>query len=159
VDAFATVATRLDYPMFVVTTATADERAGCLVGFATQASIDPARFLIGLSDKNHTYRVARAADRLAVHLLSRRHKAIAELFGEHTGDHEDKFGRCSWHRGPGGVPILDEAAAWFTGPIVHSTPLGDHVGFLIEPDDGECPDLTDLITFHDVQQFYPGHEA
>ena len=158
-DAFARIAARLDYPMFVVTTAAADERAGCLVGFATQASIDPARFLIGLSDKNHTCRVARAADRLAVHLLSRRHKALAELFGEHTGDREDKFVRCNWHRGPAGVPILDEAAAWFSGPIVHSAPLGDHVGFLIEPDTGECPDLTDVITFRDVQELDPGHEA
>jgi len=159
VDAFARIAARLDYPMFVVTTAAGDERAGCLVGFATQASIGPARFLIGLSDKNHTYRVARDADRLAVQLLSRRDKVLAELFGERTGDREDKFAHCAWHRGPGDVPILDAAAAWFSGPILSRTPLGDHVGFLIEPDTGECPDLTDVITFRDVQQLDPGHEA
>ncbi|WAX58564.1 flavin reductase family protein [Jatrophihabitans cynanchi] len=158
-DAFATIAARLDYPMFVVTTAAGDERAGCLVGFATQASIEPARFLVGLSDKNHTYRVARDADRLAVHLLSRRDEALAELFGEHTGDREDKFARCGWHRGPGDVPILDGAAAWFSGPIVHRAPLGDHTGFLIEPDAGECSDLTGVIMFRDVQGLDPGHDA
>lgn len=158
-DAFASIAARLDYPMFVVTTAAGDERAGCLVGFATQASIDPARFLVGLSDKNHTYRVAREAERLTVHLLRRQDTALAGLFGEHTGDREDKFARCAWHHGPGGVPILDAAAAWFSGPILQREPFGDHVGFLIEPDSGECPDLTEVITFRDVQQLDPGHDA
>ena len=59
----------LDYPMFIVTCADARERAGCLVGFATQCSIDPPRFLICLSDKNRTYRVARGTDVLVVHLV------------------------------------------------------------------------------------------
>ena len=39
----------LDYPMFIVTCADERERAGCLVGFATQCSIDPPRFLVCLS--------------------------------------------------------------------------------------------------------------
>ena len=41
----------LDYPMLIVTARAGDERDGCLVGFATQASIDPPRFLVGISDK------------------------------------------------------------------------------------------------------------
>ena len=36
----------LDYPMFIATARSErGERAGCLVGFATQCSIDPSRFL------------------------------------------------------------------------------------------------------------------
>ncbi|HEX8931084.1 MAG TPA: flavin reductase, partial [Actinomycetota bacterium] len=37
---------RLDYPMLIVTAETDGERAGCLVGFATQCSIEPPRFLL-----------------------------------------------------------------------------------------------------------------
>ncbi|MGH3330053.1 MAG: flavin reductase, partial [Nocardioidaceae bacterium] len=59
----------LDYPMFVVTTANDGHRAGCLVGFTTQASIDPPRMLVCLSVKNRTYRVAQEAEYLAVHVL------------------------------------------------------------------------------------------
>ena len=59
----------LDYPMFIVTVAAGDERAGCLVGFATQCSIDPPRFLVCISDKNRTFRVARDADTMVVHLV------------------------------------------------------------------------------------------
>ena len=40
----------LDYPMFIVTTRAGDERSGCLVGFASQVSIRPRRFLVGLSN-------------------------------------------------------------------------------------------------------------
>jgi hypothetical protein len=58
---------RLDYPMFVVTVADAGtgERAGCLVGFATQCSINPFRFLVCLSRANRTHRVASRSEVLA----------------------------------------------------------------------------------------------
>ena len=64
---FDAVVEGLDYPMFVVTTAHDGERAGCMVGFTTQASINPPRMMVCLSVKNHTHRVARHADLLAVH--------------------------------------------------------------------------------------------
>jgi hypothetical protein len=58
----------LDYPMFVVRTRV-QERLGCLIGFTTQASIDPPRLLVCLSVQNPTYRVARDAPFVAVHVL------------------------------------------------------------------------------------------
>ncbi len=45
VDAFQTLVADIDYPMFIVTTAADGERAGCLIGFLTQASIKPPRLL------------------------------------------------------------------------------------------------------------------
>jgi len=67
---FTSLVSELDYPMFIVTTVAADgERSGCLIGFATQISISPPRFLVGLSGKNHTYRVAQRAEHLAVHFV------------------------------------------------------------------------------------------
>src|SRR3954462_2094300 len=97
----------LDYPMFIVTVAAGGERAGCLVGFATQSSINPPRFLVCLSDKNRTFRVAKGADLLVVHLVPSDAGDIAELFGSQTGDEVDKFAQADWHEGPGGTPVLD----------------------------------------------------
>ena len=68
----------LDYPMFIVTVAASGELAGCLVGFTTQCSIDPPRFLVCLSVKNRTYRVAKRADALVVHLLPQGADELAE---------------------------------------------------------------------------------
>ena len=47
-EAWDAVTELLDYPMYVATVRVGEHRAGCLVGFATQASIDPPRFLVGL---------------------------------------------------------------------------------------------------------------
>ena len=58
---FQRLVAQLDYPMFIATVAAGGERAGCLIGFATQCSIHPPRFLAGISDKNRTYRVAQGA--------------------------------------------------------------------------------------------------
>ena len=76
----------LNYPMFVVTTQANGSTAGCLVGFACQASIRPPRFLVGLSAQNHTFRVAANATHLAVHVFDIEHIDIVELFGSQTGD-------------------------------------------------------------------------
>jgi flavin reductase (DIM6/NTAB) family NADH-FMN oxidoreductase RutF len=159
-DAFEQLVGHLDYPMFVVTTQAHGNRAGCLVGFATQTSIRPPRFLIGLSKRNYTYRVARDADHLAVHVLSRQHAELAQLFGGQTGDRVDKFDRCAWHEGPHGMPILDDAVAWFVGKTITRFEVGDHVGHLLEPIAGQAPEsFGDLITFADVVDLQPGHDA
>ncbi|MFD8374791.1 flavin reductase family protein [Streptomyces sp. NPDC059688] len=124
---------RLNPDMCVVTAAADGERAGCLVGFASQCSIDPPRFAVWLSKVNHTYHVARAAHHLAVHLLTRDQRDLAELLGGQTGDEIDKFARLDWWEGPGGAPVLADAAAWFVGTILHRTDGGDHVGFVLDP--------------------------
>lgn len=124
--------------MLVVTTAAAGERAGCLVGFWTQASIDPARFLVCLSEKSQTFRLARRADALAVHVLPAESEGLARLFGGDTGDEIDKFSRCRWHMGSRGMPILDECHRWFVGDVIERHALGDHTGFLPAPCRRRC---------------------
>ena len=91
----------LDYPMFIVTACADGERSGCLIGFATQASIDPSRFLVCLSHRNRTYRVAQGAELLGVHFVPEEQAELAELFGGETGDEVDKFERVRVGAGPG----------------------------------------------------------
>ena len=159
-EAFEELVSLLDYPIFVVTTRAGDESAGCLVGFASQVSIRPPRFLVGLSKLNHTYRVAKGASHLAVHMMERRHCEVVRLFGSETGDSTDKFAHCAWHSGPHGLPVLDDAAGWFAGRVLSHYDVGDHVGFLLEPVGGTAPDkFEQLVTFSDVRDLDPGHEA
>jgi flavin reductase (DIM6/NTAB) family NADH-FMN oxidoreductase RutF len=159
-DAFEKLVSLLDYPMFVVTARADDEPAGCLVGFTSQVSIRPPRFLVGLSKRNHTYRVAEGATHLAVQLIERRHSELARLFGGETGDEVDKFARCAWHSGPHGLPILDDAAGWFIGAVLSRYDVGDHVGLLLEPGAGSAPGkFEQLVTFSDVRDLDPGHQA
>ncbi|MDD7813592.1 flavin reductase family protein [Mycobacterium sp. CSUR Q5927] len=159
-DEFERLVAMLDYTMFVVTTEANGHRSGCLVGFATQTSLQPPRFLVGVSERNHTFGVAAQSEHLAVHVLSRRDIELARLFGGETGDDIDKFARCSWHRGPAGMPILDDAPAWFVGKTLSRIELGDHLGYLLEPVAGHADqNAGDLLAFSDVGDIEPGHRA
>ena len=157
--AFDALVSELDYPMFIVTAATDVTRAGCLVGFATQTSIDPSRFLICLSHKNRTYRVARDADVLAVHLVPADADALAELFGGQTGDQVDKFARCAWRPGPAGAPILERCANWFVGRVLRRVDAGDHDMFLLEPVAASAGSAPGEFTFRRAKYIHPGHPA
>jgi flavin reductase (DIM6/NTAB) family NADH-FMN oxidoreductase RutF len=149
----------LEYPMFIVTARAGDEPLGCLVGFATQTSIHPPRFVVCLSHKNRTYRRGRDAELLGVHCVPEHAGALAELFGGETGDEVAKFDRCSWHEGPGGVPILDECPNWFVGRVQWRADAGDHDAFLLEPVAAENGTAEDEFTFHRAKRIDAGHEA
>jgi flavin reductase (DIM6/NTAB) family NADH-FMN oxidoreductase RutF len=149
----------LDYPMFIVTATDGSERAGCLVGFATQCSIDPPRFLVCLSDKNRTFRVARGAEVLVVHLVPDDAGELAELFGSETGDETDKFNRCAWTPGPNGTPVLDACENWFAGRVLERVPAGDHCAYLLDPFAAHSGDEGRPFTFHRARRMEPGHEA
>jgi flavin reductase (DIM6/NTAB) family NADH-FMN oxidoreductase RutF len=147
----------IDYSMLVVTTAAGDQQAGCLVGFATQCSIDPPRFLVCLSEKNRTFRLAEHSDALVVHFVPSDAEALVELFGSETGDEVDKFARCSWHGGPRGIPVLDDCQSWFAGAILQRLPLGDHVGLVLTPLAAQHAGDGSTFQFHRAKRLEPGH--
>src|SRR5215218_5361853 len=118
--------------MIIVTACAGGERSGCLIGFATQTSIDPSRFLVCLSQKNRTYRVAVRAALLGVHFVPAEAEALAELFGGRTGDELDKFEHCAWRPGPEGTPLLDDCPNRFVGRVLERMDAGDHDAFLLE---------------------------
>lgn len=161
---------RLDPDMCVVTAAAGEERAGCLVGFFSQCSLHPVRFVVWLSEVNRTFRVARTADVLTVHLLGRDQRGLAELFGGRTGDDVDKFARVRWHEGHGGSVVLEDAQAWFVGRVLDRTEGGDHVGFVLDPVEwggrpvssaGARPESgpEPLLRLGDAVAIRPGHPA
>jgi flavin reductase (DIM6/NTAB) family NADH-FMN oxidoreductase RutF len=158
-EAFSELVWGLDYPMLVVTAIADGRPSGCLVGFTTQCSIDPTRYLVCLSDKNHTCRVAERSDALAVHFLPATAIDLARLFGSETEDETDKFAHCAWHPGPRGLPIIDACARWFAGTIVERARLGDHVGHMLEPIAVQNAGTDALLGFQRVEDLEPGHEA
>jgi len=158
-ETFQRLVAQLDYPMFIATVAAAGERSGCLIGFATQCSIHPPRFLAGISDKNHTYRVAQDAAAMGIHLVPEEATELAELFGGETGDELDKFERCSWRPGPEGVPLLDACPNRFVGRILERVAFGDHTGMVLEPVFAEFEEPDGQLSFHRAKRIDPGHEA
>jgi len=155
--AFARLVASLDYPLYVVTTAVHGEPTGCLIGFATQCSIHPPRFLACISRKNHTFQLANLATAFAVHVVDAANRNIADIFGGETGDMVDKFAAARWHY-VDGVPVLDDCARWFTASVLERIDFGDHVGHLLEPNQVGTGPGSDQLTFQQARGIEPGHE-
>ena len=127
-DTFGSIMQSLDARMIVVTAAAGAERAGCLVGFHAQSSIDPQRYTVWLSKANHTYRVALRSTHVGVHFLTADDVSLATRFGTLSGDDIDKFAGLGVRVADGGVPLLAESPHWM---LLRRTALldegGDHV--------------------------------
>ena len=100
-DGFSRIVSALDPALIVVTAEAGSERAGCLVGFHSQSSIDPKRYCVWLSKANHTFRVGVHARSFAVHFPSEDDEPLARLIGTTSGDDTDKFASCDWEEGHG----------------------------------------------------------
>jgi flavin reductase (DIM6/NTAB) family NADH-FMN oxidoreductase RutF len=156
-QAFDAIVADLDSPVYVVTTAAAGERDGCLIGFATQCSMRPPRFGVWLSKENRTYRIALSASTLVVHLLRQGDQDLARHFGANTGDEVDKFTDVEWRSGPDGCPVLARCD-WFAGSIVERVDTGDHVAFVLAPHGGECERSgTRQLGMNEIGDIPPGH--
>jgi flavin reductase (DIM6/NTAB) family NADH-FMN oxidoreductase RutF len=161
-DSFARMCLSLDVPMAVVTAYDGREHSGCLIGFHTQCSMHPPRWLACISRENHTCGVAQRAEWIVVHLLRADQHALAQLFGSLTGDaiapHE-KFDYCAWHPGPGGTPVL-VGCDWIAGRIRDRFDGGDHVMFLLDVvDHGEEHAPAAQLGSQAVRDIRPGHPA
>jgi flavin reductase (DIM6/NTAB) family NADH-FMN oxidoreductase RutF len=157
-DRFAAVSASLDPPMIIVTAAEGREQAGCLVGFHSQASIDPLRYCVWLSKANHTYRVAQRSSHLAIHFLSRDGLALAERFGTLTGDRTDKFAGLRTTEAAGHVPVLADCPRWLLAR--RHTILddgGDHVCVVTEPVSVHSPGRFEPLRLSQVAHLEPGH--
>jgi len=158
-DPFEQLVGAIDYPMYIVTAFADGERSGCLVGFTSQASISPRRFMVCISKRNHTFKVASRSPVLGVHVLRPGDEEISVRFGELTGDRVDKFDGLDVVEGPGQVPILP-GLDWFAGRVLQRVDLGDHVGHLLAPHDGEALRTgRGQMGFQDVSDMEPGHSA
>jgi flavin reductase (DIM6/NTAB) family NADH-FMN oxidoreductase RutF len=159
-EAFDAVVASANAAMVVVTTAAGEQRAGCLVGFHSQTSIEPRRYTVWLSKANHTYRVGLAAKHFAVHFLTDADRDLAEVFGALSGDDVDKFARCDWEPGPDGVPLLRRCPNRLV--VARTTLLdddSDHVAVSGRPIAAHSAGDFTPLRFADVHAVVPGHEA
>jgi flavin reductase (DIM6/NTAB) family NADH-FMN oxidoreductase RutF len=163
-DAYEQVIAPVDPVAVIVTCASGKERAGCLVTFNAPCSIEPPRYAVWLSHRNHTYRVALAAGELVVHMLTHTDLPLAEFFGGVSGMDEDKFARVPW-TDCGGPPLLSVTGGWLRGRILSRVPGreetgGDHTCFVLEPTAAEGGGGTSRpLRLSDVHHIRPGQSG
>ena len=145
----------LEYPMFIVT-ARAGRALGCLVGFTTQASIDPPRSIVCLSHRNRTFRRGHNAPAARRPRRPRDAGDLAELFGGGTGRRATSS-PLAWHEGPRAFRSSTRCENWFAGRVV-APDAGDHDAFLLEPR-RRGGRRRGRVHFHRAKRIDPGHEA
>ena len=159
-DPFDQLMAAADPAMVVVTAVAGDQRAGCLVGFHAQTSMDPHSYAVLISKANHTFDVAVRANYLTVHFLTRDDADLARTFGTLTGDRVDKFARVPWRRGPQGVPILKDSDHGFVGRKVSLLDDGgDHVTITLDPIEVWSREPFTPLRRSDVGNLAPAHDA
>jgi flavin reductase (DIM6/NTAB) family NADH-FMN oxidoreductase RutF len=156
---FETITVAMDSPLLIVTAAVDGERAGCLVGFHTQSSIEPERYCVWLSKANHTYRVALRATHLGIHFLTATDLPLAELFGTRTGDEIDKFAGLEVAAGQAGVPVLKDCPhRLVVRRIALLDESGDHVCVSTEPVSADSDGPFAPLRLSHARHLTPGHE-
>ncbi len=152
----------VDPALVVVTTAVDGERAGCLVGFHCQASIEPEQYATWISRLNRTVRLAARAEWLAVHYLDESQLDVAAHFGAQTGDDVDKFATIPWTPGPYGVPLLGACPDRLVLRRITTldVPGADHLCVVSSVADGAfSSDAAGPLRLSDAANLSPGHEA
>lgn len=159
-DAFGTLMASADPPLIVLTTKAEDERAGCLVGFHAQSSIDPQHYCVWLSKANHTYRVGLRAKHFAVHFLTTEDLEIAERFGTVSGEDTDKFAGLDFDLDEFGVPLLRACPHRMSlERIALLDDGGDHVCLTTRVSSADARGSYVPLRVSDATHLDPGHES
>jgi flavin reductase (DIM6/NTAB) family NADH-FMN oxidoreductase RutF len=96
---------------------------------------------------------------MMVHVPSPDERALAELFGERTGDEVDKFAGVAWDPGPDGVtPVLSDCTRWFAARVLQQVDSGDHTSFLVEAFAASSGTEKSQLGFQQAKDMTPGHE-
>nr|WP_255668882.1 flavin reductase family protein [Aeromicrobium duanguangcaii] len=152
--------TSIDAPLVVVTTAAEGERAGCLVGFHAQSSIDSAHYCVWLSKANHTYRMALRATHFAVHFLTEDDLELAEIFGTQCSAETDKFANLAVDTDETGVPLLDACPNRIVlERIAALDDGGDHVCMTTRVVSAHSGGRFTPLRVSDAEDLEPGHPA
>jgi flavin reductase (DIM6/NTAB) family NADH-FMN oxidoreductase RutF len=156
-DAFDAVSEALDPQMYIVTVSVGEAQGGCLVGFGSQCSMHPPRFMVWISKLNHTYDLAQSASFIAVHFPRVHDEPLARHFGAETGDEVDKFADVDWYPAPNGSPAI-AGLTWFEGRVLRRVDGGDHTGLLLAPEhSAEVNRDAPVLRLHHVRDIEAGH--
>jgi flavin reductase (DIM6/NTAB) family NADH-FMN oxidoreductase RutF len=90
------------------------------------ASHRPLMLAVGINPRHASYPLARAGRVFAVSVLKPPKHELARCFGTQSGRDPGKLEGISWHCGPCGAPIVDDAPAHFECEMSAVMPAGDH---------------------------------
>jgi flavin reductase (DIM6/NTAB) family NADH-FMN oxidoreductase RutF len=149
-DLFAVI----DPPIWLVTAASGDRRAGLIATFINQASITPRypRVVVGIARQHHTWELVEGSRCFTLHLLGPEQLELVWRFGLHTGKERDKFAGIPFVTTPLGNPRLTDALGWLDCRVETSLDTGDRSIYLAEVTEGGVEKAGPFLTLKRVLQ-------
>lgn len=140
---------KLTYGLYIVSSSTGEQDAGCIINTAAQVTAEPPRLAVTVNKKNTTAKVIQKASVFAVTALTK--SADMELigtFGFRSSETENKFSSFAVKRDAAGVPyVIDHAAARFSVKVEQTVDLDTHWMFIGEVTEAEKLLPEELLTY------------
>jgi flavin reductase (DIM6/NTAB) family NADH-FMN oxidoreductase RutF len=87
--------------------------------------------MVALDRRRFLTPIVRSAGRYAVNILSEEQQAMSDCFaGAPVEPGREAFCGAAWHRGAGGLPLIDGAIATLECSVVETFSAGDHDLFI-----------------------------
>jgi flavin reductase (DIM6/NTAB) family NADH-FMN oxidoreductase RutF len=102
---------------------------GCCNAFTAawvmQVSFDPPMLALGINPHHRSYGLLEQGKAFSVNVLKKDQLELAAHYAEPAS--ADKLALVDWVPGHAGVPLLNDALAWFECQWAGECPVGDHV--------------------------------
>jgi flavin reductase (DIM6/NTAB) family NADH-FMN oxidoreductase RutF len=109
-----------------------------------------------------TFNMARSAsawpaivenERVVIHMLGERNRAVAEKL---SGPNEERFIGDHWHRGPHGLPVLNDVTSWMIGRIIERVPVHNNAVVVVQIEEGGMGEDDEALLYHERTYRVPG---
>jgi flavin reductase (DIM6/NTAB) family NADH-FMN oxidoreductase RutF len=115
---------QLTHGVYVIGVGGEGQRNAFTAAWVMQVSFKPLLLALSVNPKHSSYAILKASGLFSVNVLGSEQQALARHFGAPAST--DKLATVAWHAGRAGVPLLDEALAYFDCRFRHECEAGDH---------------------------------
>lgn len=124
-ESLAGLFSRLTTGVYVVGVAAGERRNAFTAAWIMQASFDPLILALSINPAHSSYGLLKQGGAFSVNVLKKGELELAAHFGGPAS--AQKLASVAWTPGRTGVPLLQQALAWFECQVVAEHPAGDHV--------------------------------
>ena len=120
------------YGLYAVSCASDGEVNIFTANWLTQVSFDPPLLALSVENASKSLPMILRSRKFTVNVLRSGDRELAGKLGKSALQHPDKLANITFHPGPNGCPILEDALAWVACEVIHTAEAGDSTLIIAE---------------------------
>jgi flavin reductase (DIM6/NTAB) family NADH-FMN oxidoreductase RutF len=113
------------YGLYAVSCAHEGEVNVFTANWLTQVSFDPPLLAVSVENNSKSLPMILRSRKFTVNVLRSGDRELAGKLGKSALQHPDKLANITFHQGPNGCPILEDALDWVACEVIHTVEAGD----------------------------------